>query len=251
MVIIYEMAKISSFLDRFKDFLNTSLILIKCKQRIMPKEDMVKINLGSALVVAKGWINVDSSLNAFFSGFPRPLIGLLYYFSGSKKIYSKQEYINILKSSTFIHHNLQYGIPFPDGSADYIYTSHFLEHFSKDDAETFLKECLRVLTKNGRIRICVPDLEYVVSVYLEGKKDRALDYFYTNSLTKNFNDHRYMYDFDLLKKSLSKTGFSLIEKCAYKQGHMPDIDKLDQKPEETLFVEAVKQSEKAYEYPGH
>jgi len=66
-----------------------------------------------------------------------------------------------------IEHNLLKGIPFADESFDVIYHSHVLEHFSKIDGEIFMKECYRVLKKNGIIRIAVPDLEGISREYLK------------------------------------------------------------------------------------
>jgi predicted SAM-dependent methyltransferase len=62
--------------------------------------------------------------------------------------------------------NLSKGIPFPDSSFDVVYHSHLLEHFSKQDAIEFIKECHRVLTENGIIRIAVPNLEIIAKEYL-------------------------------------------------------------------------------------
>lgn len=64
-----------------------------------------------------------------------------------------------------ICHNLLKGIPFKDNDFDVVYHSHLLEHFSKDDASSFLKECLRVLKPEGIIRIAVPDLEQIINHY--------------------------------------------------------------------------------------
>lgn len=66
-----------------------------------------------------------------------------------------------------IQHNLNKGIPFPDNYFDAVYHSHVLEHFTKEDAEEFIKECHRVLIPGGIIRIAVPDLEQISKNYLE------------------------------------------------------------------------------------
>lgn len=65
-----------------------------------------------------------------------------------------------------IPYNLSKGIPFPDSSFDVVYHSHLLEHFAKQDAVEFIKECHRVLTEKGIIRIAVPDLEIIAKEYL-------------------------------------------------------------------------------------
>lgn len=77
-----------------------------------------------------------------------------------------------------IAHDLGQGIPFPDNSFDVVYHSHLLEHFPKQIAEEFIKECYRVLLPHGILRVVVPDLEAVVRAYLnalEQVEDGALE----------------------------------------------------------------------------
>jgi SAM-dependent methyltransferase len=64
-------------------------------------------------------------------------------------------------------HDLRKGIPYPDAAFDVVYHSHLLEHFPKESAPVFLRECHRVLKSGGMIRIAVPDLEAIVRLYLE------------------------------------------------------------------------------------
>ncbi|MSU78870.1 MAG: methyltransferase domain-containing protein [Gemmataceae bacterium] len=58
-------------------------------------------------------------------------------------------------------------LPFADGSFDTVYHSHLLEHLPADCALGFLRECRRVLTPGGIMRIAVPDLEAIVQLYLK------------------------------------------------------------------------------------
>ena len=66
-----------------------------------------------------------------------------------------------------IAHNLLEGIPFPDEYFDVVYHSHLLEHFPIDKAELFLRECLRILSPRGVMRVVIPDLEFLVNNYLK------------------------------------------------------------------------------------
>lgn len=63
-------------------------------------------------------------------------------------------------------HNFRLGVPLPNASADCIYTSHCLEHFTPQEAEAFLKACRKALKPSGLLRIVVPDLEQIVRFYL-------------------------------------------------------------------------------------
>jgi hypothetical protein len=49
-----------------------------------------------------------------------------------------------------------------------------------------------------------------------------------------------MYDFELLSRVLAEAGFSNVERCSYQQGRVPDVQILDCRADETLYVEAVK-----------
>lgn len=75
------------------------------------------------------------------------------------------------------------GLPFSDGSVGVCYSSHVLEHLTKDRARNFMAECMRVLKSGGVIRLAVPDLEGVVREYIRaldavssGDKAREADY---------------------------------------------------------------------------
>jgi len=201
---------------------------------------VVKVNAGSSLSVIEGWINVDGSPHVLFAGWPSPVLKLLYKLSDARNWCGETEtYLRQLKRYDFVHHNLEYGLPFSDDSVDFVYTSHVLEHFFLESAENVLRDIYRVLKIGGRCRVCVPDLQYTYLLYAQGHKEEALSYFFGHR-NGEFNKHRYMYDFELLAALLEKVGFRSIERCAYQQGLVPDLDRLDDRPEETLYVECVK-----------
>lgn len=69
-------------------------------------------------------------------------------------------------SEKVISCNLHDRIPFPDAYFDVVYHSHLLEHFSKANAEEFMRDCSRVLKPKGILRVVVPDLEQIARSYL-------------------------------------------------------------------------------------
>ncbi len=76
--------------------------------------------------------------------------------------------LDFVSNSEFVKkYNLLKGIPFPNDCFDACYHNNVLEHFSKSQAQSFIKECYRVLKKNGIIRVVVPDLESIVLEYLK------------------------------------------------------------------------------------
>ena len=223
---------------------STRLIgFVRRNRRFIPKGEggVVKLNLGCGLAVTQGWINVDASLNALVASWPRVLHKILYRLSGANRYYSLEHYCDLLEKHVFVHHDLSHSLPLKDDIVDFIYSSHFLEHLFKPDAERLLKESYRVLKPGGIVRVCVPDLACAVLLYSQGKKEQMLEnYFFVEDKDSFLARHKYMYDFELLKQLLEKVGFSQVVRCEYRQGGTPDIDQLDNRPEETLFVEAFK-----------
>ncbi len=213
----------------------------------------VKVNIGSEANVVPGWINYDISPYIILSKH-KSLRKLLY----ALRLISKEGYEFRFPPSV-IRRDVRKGLPLPDESVDFIYCSHFLEHLTYQDAIKVLKECHRVLKQKMWIRIVCPDLRLLASKYLEGdlrffqvsRKDelsyafiKALSILDERSFLRKFivpyNIHHYMYDFDSLKSLLVMCGFSRVEKRGFRRGITPDIDKLDNRPLESLYVEAQK-----------
>ena len=218
---------------------------LKRNRRVVATADIrdgkVKINLGCGLRVAKGWLNIDGSLNALIASWPNWMHKFIYRLTGSNKYYSVEQYCEILEGHDFLYHDLSLSLPLQKNSVDFIYSSHFFEHLFKDDAEDLLKSCANALKPGGTIRISIPDLAYAVSLYSLGKKAEMLeDYFFVEGKGSYLARHKYMYDFELIKAALERTGFSKVTRCEYQQGITPDIKMLDVYPDVSLFVEATR-----------
>jgi SAM-dependent methyltransferase len=91
-----------------------------------------KLNFGCGTRLANGWINID-----FHS-----------YDSRVRQV------------------NLLAGFPFPDAKFDAVYSSHVLEHFTREQAQLLLRESYRVLKPGGILRVVVPDFEDSCREYL-------------------------------------------------------------------------------------
>ena len=76
--------------------------------------------------------------------------------------------VDMVSNSPYVKsYNLLKGLPFPNDQFDVIYHSHVLEHFPKEKAPDFIRECFRVLKPGGIMRVVVPDLENIVNEYVK------------------------------------------------------------------------------------
>jgi ubiquinone/menaquinone biosynthesis C-methylase UbiE len=203
----------------------------------------MKLNLGCGSQYTDGWINVDYSLGAritkipFFRTLNRQLN--LFDLDWNEKIYL---------------HNLTQKFPWSDLSANVIYSSHTLEHFSKQDGRNFLAECHRVLCKNGIIRIVVPDLQHQVNEYISGRID-ADDFVEelgvlcgnTSSALKHrlaplFQfPHKCMYDRTRLLAILNEIGFETATRSTFDSDiEAIELVELAGRTENALIVEGRK-----------
>jgi predicted SAM-dependent methyltransferase len=144
----------------------------------------------------------------------------------------KNGWINIDVRGTYdMVVDLRGNMPFDDNSAILIFSEHFIEHLDYPDVVlAHLRECYRVLSKNGTLRIGVPDTRWPVKCYLEGKDSTWLrlskkrywhpEWCVTPMDHLNFHfrqngEHKYAYDFETLKNVLCVAGFTEIKKKKY------------------------------------
>ena len=208
------------------------------RQRIEPSAGPVKVNLGSGLYVAPGWINLDCSAKTLFARLPQFALRWAYPLATVKDKHSRDEFVTLLRDHRFVYHNLKYGIPLRDSSVDFIFSSHMLHHLYRDEALKLVREALRVLKPGGTMRIAVPDLELIMALYREGKREQALEYFFYSSAPRSkLSRSCYQYDFTLLKALLDEAGVRNVRRCQFREGTVPDLDQLDRLVGESLFVE--------------
>jgi SAM-dependent methyltransferase len=201
----------------------------------------LKVNVGSGLGVAPGWVNIDGNIHVLMAGAPPRVLRALHGLSGNiRQWLPREEYVQRLRSHIFLHYDLERGLPLPTGSVGYLFCSHVLEHFYLTDAHRLLGEMHRVLAPGAVVRLCVPDLEHAVRLYLNGDRKAALEFFFTEDRAPYSRHHRYMYDFELLGDVLRAAGFRDVTRQQYRTGKVPDLDILDNRPEETLYVEAIR-----------
>jgi SAM-dependent methyltransferase len=202
----------------------------------------VAVNLGCGAHVAAGWINVDNSPNARLSKWP-----WFRWLSWRLGVLSDQHYAVEWPKGVVIH-DLRKPLPFDDGSVDYIYTSHALEHLPADTVKRVLLEIRRVLRLDGLVRIVLPDLQLGATRYLESlagtdsaplAADGFLNWLFLHK-PGHRDPHLWMYDLPAISGRLREAGFRNITRREYRRGSVANCDVLDNRPDDSLFVEATK-----------
>ena len=141
-------------------------------------------------------------------------------------------------------------LPFPDSSANGIFCQHVLEHFDLKKGLAILRECYRVLTPGGVIRLIVPDARKIVSTYLHQPNEllkrqdtnTGLPIEALNSYFRQRYEHQFLYDVEMLRYCLINAGFGGITQVGFQiAGKMPEIVLDDEDYAwESLYMEATK-----------
>lgn len=212
----------------------------------------VKLNLGCGPSGLDDWINFDYGILPLLSKFPRCrelLIRLKILPETYRRHWAPITLVDLRKR-----------FPLAEATVDYIYSSQVLEHFERYETLHILRECYRCLRSGGVLRVSVPEIETMFTLYhrlkQEGKRaglelcrvwwgaehdvpprtriQKWSRYF--------IRDHKWHYDTDELALLLREAGFPNMTVCAYRQGRVPDIDRLDLEEHRphSIYVEAVK-----------
>jgi SAM-dependent methyltransferase len=146
--------------------------------------------------------------------------------------------------------DIRQGLPLEHESIDYIVSIHALQEMPYNDLVPVLAELRRVLKPGGVLRLGLPDLLKGVSAYERGDRDYfAVPDDDVQSLGAKlvvqliwYGYSRLLFVPEFIEEMLQKAGFQLIKHCAYKQTYssIPEIVALDNRENESLFVEATK-----------
>lgn len=227
----------------------------------MAAQRPVMLNLGAGLGQDEAWINYDRSRVArvAHNRVARALVAA----AARLGLASKGEILDWPKSTRTA--DLTKGIPHGDGTVDAVYSSHMLEHVTRDQAEFVLRECHRVLRPGGTLRVVVPDLRLLARKYLDGDRaffgdhdgplaDAFVRSLYLRSVPKgrlperlarrvlrtDEGGHQWMYDGESMSRLIARAGFRDVRVRAYGEGDHAAAAALDWRPHDSVHVEAVK-----------
>lgn len=118
-------------------------------------------------------------------------------------------------------------LPYPDNSVSEIYASHLISYFDREEIPVILKEWNRVISPSGELKLAVPDLEAMASLYAGGKFpiEDFLGPLYGKMYTETDTRcgvyatapiyHRTAYDYRSLSKVLFRAGFHSIQRWKF------------------------------------
>lgn len=173
----------------------------------------MKLHLGSGTVKLNGWQNVD--LDA---------------------------------PEADMHLDLREKLPFGDQLITHIYNEHFIEHITREESVSLLKECHRVLKNDGVLRLSTPNLKYIAVAYLSRNITEWQDVSWqpkTPCLLINeavrLWGHQFIYDAEELVKALIEAGFNSVQFVNYGESSDKELIGLETRPfHHELIVEARK-----------
>lgn len=196
-----------------------------------------KLHIGCGPFIKEGWLNVD---------------------------------INPHKGAEFLDASADF--PFPDESFHFVFSEHLLEHLDYFGGKNLITESYRVLKRGGVLRLAIPNLDFLIQLYLHPEKRISKRYIewsvmhYSSWLHDDFVKqqipasvivnhymhawgHKMVYDKELLTSMLKRAGFEKISFCEIGESEYPSLTNLEEHGKmipawanklETMVVEAVK-----------
>jgi predicted SAM-dependent methyltransferase len=150
-------------------------------------------------------------------------------------------------------------LPFGDGTFQYVYTEHMIEHISYPQGAYMLRECHRVMRKGGVIRVITPNLAAIMGLYrgdLSADHKKYLSWFcqtfvpggYPPNAVSAINamfrlwGHQFIYDEKTLTDSMLAAGFRSVNRCALGESSHLDLQNMENQhryPDGLLNFESV------------
>jgi predicted SAM-dependent methyltransferase len=182
------------------------------RARKLMQNDRLRVHLGSGDRPKGGWVNVD-----------------------------------LLGHRVDLAWNLNRALPFDDGSVEWIFQEHLLEHLTLERGLALLKDCHRMLKPGGVLRIGVPNADAYVRSYCDGsgafletvRPGRPTPML---ALQEEFywHGHQTMYDFETLTLLCMAAGFDSVERREFGSTRLTSIPDSEFRRLDTLYVEMVK-----------
>lgn len=139
-------------------------------------------------------------------------------------------------------------LPLTAGSIRYVYSEHFIEHITREEALRLLSNVHAAMAPGGVIRLSTPDLAKAVAEYQAGRLDEWHDMGWKpetpcrlmNEVMRLWG-HQFVYDWPEMKGLLEEAGFCSVQRMMWRESEHPELKNRESRPFHTdLIVEAVK-----------
>jgi len=176
--------------------------------------------------------------------------GKLHIGCGNRRL---DGFVNIdVAGSVDVRADVRRRLPFRDGSIDFIFSEHLIEHLTRDEAVRFLAECRRVLIPGGVFRVATPDLEMLAKEYGSGSwrtaewlerfgygwiPDRCI---MLNLIMREWR-HKHLFDFEDLRMVGNLAGFLMATRPKVRESSHPELRGLEHR-DDSFVVEFTKES---------
>ena len=172
------------------------------------------------------------------------------------------------KTSEVIHLDATHRLPFDDGTFDYVFSEHMIEHVPFHEGHQLIRECARVLAPGGTLRISTPDLGFLVDLYraedppetnrspiqeeylqefmdteIEDREKHApkdWDSFLINIFVRDWG-HEFIYDEKTLRYVMEDSGLDEVVRCELMMSEhqaLRDLEHITRKPSGHLALES-------------
>lgn len=142
--------------------------------------------------------------------------------------------------------DLRKPLPLGRNTIRFVYTEHFIEHITREDAKKLLIHCRSAMAPDAVIRVSTPDLRELALRYVNGDLINVPHGgWYPKTLCQMVNEgmrmwgHTYVYDEEELCNLLTEAGFIDIKKVSWGESEHPELRGLETRPDfQDLIFEA-------------
>jgi predicted SAM-dependent methyltransferase len=202
------------------------------------------LHCGSARKLFPGWLNTD----------------MLHITDAERRASAPDRIARMDGELYYLEHDAADPFPFLDGSFDWVFAEHFIEHLPFASTVGWLREMRRLLRPGGHLRLSTPDLRRYVEGYLDPagaffrehreRLERTREFaersvparraWMVNQIFQKWQ-HEWIYDFDEVRLAAVRAGFSedSVRECSYGTGRLTEVCALDLpgRSDESLYVE--------------
>jgi len=225
----------------------------KTSARTSPREDslvtsVMWLNLGSGPgpILDDTYTHFDHSFGLLLTKlwFPQKFIS---YFSGQNIAWEKSVKYRDLRK-----------LNLPHGTVKFTYSSHLLEHLYYNDAVILISKIYDAMMEGGFFRLALPDYDFYIKNYIETLSSNPIAAYqkYESQLLSypaerpNFrkkvrgfivgdlHTHKWHPTYAIVELLLIEAGFKNIKRCIFRDSNLPNISAVENRSDETFYVEA-------------